>query len=124
MPQRETSFAGEIRATAARKRDNLEKFKRQKGSDYLANEGFELACGSWTEMETIAIMVIQNILEGSNLVCNVANVSSVYRYFASSAPVTEMKLEIGQKRSVQIAAKISHLKERHGHTHVWWRWRS
>ena len=78
-----------------RKRDNGETFKRLKGSSYLANEGFDISCGTWTELETTALLAIQEILRGSKFNIDVTNVSSLYRHLASSAIVNDMKLAIG-----------------------------
>jgi hypothetical protein len=43
-------------------------------------------------------------------VVDVSNVKRLYQYLASSDSVQEMKLEIGHKRSAQIAAKLLHVR--------------
>ena len=93
-----------------RKRENSNVYKRSKGSSYLAKEGFDISIGPWTELETMTLIVLQDVLQCSNLLVDVSNVTRLYQYLASSDSVLEMKLEIGKKRSAQIAAKLLHLR--------------
>lgn len=93
-----------------RKRDNSNVYKRSKGSSYLAKEGFDISIGPWNELETTALLVIRDVLQCSKLVVDVSNVKRLYQYLASSDSVQEMKLEIGNKRSAQIAAKLLHVR--------------
>jgi hypothetical protein len=92
-----------------RKRDNPEPYKGEKGSNYLAREGFDMECGTWTELETTVLIVIQHILSRSQVEVNSTNISSLYRSLASSTIVQETKLAIGQKRNAQIVGKLAHL---------------
>ena len=81
------------------KRENSNVYKRSKGSSYLAKEGFDISIGRWNELETMTLIVIQDVLQSSNLLVDVSNVTRLYQYLASSDSVLEMKLEIGKKEA-------------------------
>ena len=106
MNKVQSDFIGEKK----RKRDSSDIYKRSRGSSYLAKEGFDISIGPWNELETTALLVIQDVLRCNKLPVDISNVKRLYQYLASCDPVQEMKLDIGKKRSAQIAAKLLHVR--------------
>ena len=94
-----------------RKRNNEPMFKRTKGCDYLAQHGFDINCSSWTELETIVLIAILDILQESPLEPNVLNSSFLYRHLFSSSILQNSGLKITQKRNSQIAGKLLHMRK-------------
>ncbi len=94
-----------------RKRIHEPTFKRTKGCDYLAQQGFEINCGPWTELETIVLLVISDILQESRLDPTVVNISFVYRHLLCSAILQNSGLLLGQKRNSQIAGKMCYIRK-------------
>ena len=92
-----------------RKRNYEPIFKRKKGCDYLAQQGFDINCATWTDIETIFLITISEILQESPLDNNTVNCSFLYN------PASIFKnsgLTIGQKRNSQIAGKIMYMKRK------------
>ena len=85
-----------------RKRENSNAYKRTKGSSYLGKDGFDISIGPWNELETMTLIVIQDVLQCSNLLVDVSNVTRLYQYLASSDSGLEMKLEIGEKEAQKL----------------------
>lgn len=94
-----------------RRRTHEPTFKRTKGCDYLAQQGFEINCGPWTELETIVLLVILDILQESRLDPTVVNISFIYRHLLSSAILQNSGLLLEQKRNSQIAGKMCYIKK-------------
>ena len=80
-----------------RRRIHEPTFKRTKGCDYLAQQGFEINCGPWTELETITLLVISDILQESRLESTAVNVSFIYRHLVPSAILKNSDLLLEQK---------------------------
>ena len=95
-----------------RKRNYEPIFKRKKGCDYLAQQGFDINCGTWTDIETIFLITISEILQESPLDNNTVNCSFLYRHLASSSILKNSGLTIGQKRNSQIAGKMMYMKRK------------
>ena len=93
-----------------RKRHHEPTFKRSKGCDCLAQQGFEVNCGTWTDLESVVLIVILGILEESPLQSNTLNASSMYRHLILSSVFQNSGLTIEQKRNTQIAGKILHMR--------------
>jgi hypothetical protein len=94
-----------------RKRNNEPHFHRSKGCEYLAEQGFNINSGTWTDLETIVLITISEILEESPLQNSAVNSSILYRNLASSLALQNSGLPIGQKTSSQISGKIMHMKK-------------
>ena len=77
----------------------------------MAQQGFDIECGPWTELETITLIVILEIFQESPLLPNALNASSIYRHLASSSIIENSGLTIGQKRNAQVAGKILHMQK-------------
>lgn len=107
------------RQTNKRKRNQGSTFQRKKGCDYLVQQGFDINSGPWTDLETIFLITILEILEESPLDNNVVNNTILYRNLASSSILQNSGLAIRQKTSNQIAGKIMHMKKKQGvHTEM------
>ena len=68
--------------------------------------------GTWTDLETVVLITISEILEESLLDNNAANSSIIYRDLASSSILQNSGLPIGQKTNSQISGKITHMKKK------------
>ncbi len=100
------------RQTNKRKRNNEPHFHRRKGCEYLAEQGFNINSGTWTDLETVVLITISEILEENLLDNNAANSSIIYCNLASSSILQNSGLPIGRKTSSQISGKIMHMKKK------------
>jgi hypothetical protein len=71
---------------------------------FASNQDGELSSGIWTELETIMLVVIQEILFLTDLPSEPANITSLYQFIAASEFVTEIKLPIVKKEAVEVQA--------------------
>ena len=55
------------RSGTKRKRTTPEIYKRCKGIQFLAKEGFEISVGPWTEMETLILSVTEELIKDIGL---------------------------------------------------------
>lgn len=98
-----------------RKRSNPEKYKRMRGADYLANKGFVVSNGPWTNLESIILFVVIEVIEGSGngVALNSLNVAELYNFVVSSEKVKEIGLAVTYKPFSSIVGKLSWLNEKH-----------
>lgn len=73
---------------------------------FASNQDGEVSSGVWSELETIMLVVIQEILFLTELPSETSNIISLYQFIAVSEFVTEMKLPIVKKENVEIEAKL------------------
>lgn len=92
-----------------RKRNTPETYKRCKGVEFLAKEGFEITVGPWTEMETLTLSVAEELIKDTGLPVSPSNVTELYNYVACSGTVKELALPIAYKSTRKILNKLSHL---------------
>ena len=76
---------------------------------FAANQDGELSSGIWTELETIMLVVIQEILFLTDLPSEPANITSLYQFIAASEFVTEIKLPIVKKEGIEVQAKLEEM---------------
>ena len=87
----------------------LQSYKRIKGAVFASNQDGELSSGIWTELETIMLVVIQEILFLTDLPSEPANITSLYQFIAASEYVTEIKLPIVKKEAIEVEAKLQEM---------------
>ena len=46
-----------------------------RGADYLAKQGFTVASGPWTKLESIVLSVVIEVVDGSGVVLNSKNIA-------------------------------------------------
>ncbi|XP_046840723.1 uncharacterized protein LOC124434843 isoform X2 [Xenia sp. Carnegie-2017] len=95
-----------FKGKAKRRRSNPQSYKRIKGAVFASNQDGEVSSGVWSELETIMLVVIQEILFLTELPSETSNIISLYQFIAVSEFVTEMKLPIVKKENVEIEAKL------------------
>ncbi|CAB4034344.1 Hypothetical predicted protein [Paramuricea clavata] len=98
-----------FKGKAKRRRSNPQSYKRIKGAVFASNQDGELSSGIWTELETIMLVVIQEILFLTDLPSEPANITSLYQFIAASEFVTEIKLPIVKKEAVEVQAKLEEM---------------
>ena len=76
---------------------------------FASNQDGELSSGILTELETIMLVVIQEILFLTDLPSEPANIFSLYQFIAASEFVTEIKLPIVKKEAVEVEAKLKEM---------------
>ena len=96
-----------------RKRTNPQRYKRIRGTDYLAKQGFTVSSGPWTKLESIFLSVVIEVIDGSGVVLNSENIAEWYNFVVSSDKVKEIGMAITYKSLSSIIGKLSHLKEKH-----------
>ena len=84
-----------------------------RGADYLAKQGFTVASGPWTKLESIVLSVVIEVVDGSGVVLNSKNIAELYNFVVPSDKVKEIGMAIRYKLLSSIAGKLSHLKEKH-----------
>lgn len=87
----------------------VQSYKRIKGAVFASNQDGELASGVWTELESIMLVVIQEILFLTDLPSEPANIVSLYQFIASSEYVSEIKLPVVKKEAVEIQGKMEEM---------------
>ena len=96
-----------------RKRRNPETYKRMRGADYLASRGFVVSNGPWTNLESIILFVVTEVINGSGVVLNSLNIAELYNFVVSSEKVKEIGLAVTYKPFSSIVGKLSQLNEKH-----------
>lgn len=96
-----------------RKRTNPQTYKRMRGVDYLAKEGFVLSNGPWTNLECIVLFVVTEVINYSGVAMNSQNVAELYNYVVSSEKVKDFGLAVTYKPFSSIVGKLSQLNEKH-----------
>ena len=96
-----------------RKRTNPQTYKRMRGADYLAKQGFTVSSGLWTKLESIFLSVVIEVIDSSGVVLNSKNIAELYNFVVSSDKVKEIGMAITYKSLSGIAGKLFHLKEKH-----------
>jgi hypothetical protein len=96
-----------------RKRTQQETYKRCKGVEYLANNGFDISPGPWTDMETLILSLVLELLTSTELAVSSSNVMELYNFVALSDKVKDMELPIAYKSSKSIIGKRSQLNSKH-----------
>ena len=96
-----------------RKRKNPQTYKRMRGADYLAKQGFTVSSGPWTKLESIFFSVVIEVIDGSGVVLNSKNIAGLYNFVVSSDKVKEIGMAVTYKSLSSIVGKLSHLKEKH-----------
>lgn len=86
-----------------------------RGADYLANKGFVVSNGPWTNLESIILFVVIEVIEGSGngVALNSLNVAELYNFVVSSEKVKEIGLAVTYKPFSSIVGKLSWLNEKH-----------
>jgi hypothetical protein len=93
-----------------RKRISSEPYKRSKGVDYLANEGFEISAGPWTKLETLTLSVVGELIKTIGLTVSPSNIAELYNYVACSNTVQkQLELPVAFKSNKRVLAKLAHL---------------
>ena len=96
-----------------RKRTNPQTYKRMRGADYLAKEGFVISNGPWTNLECIVLFAVTEVINYSGVAVNPQNVAELYNFVVSSAKVKEIGLAETYKPFSSIVGKLSQLNENH-----------
>ena len=96
-----------------RKRTNPQTYKRMRGADYLAKEGFVLSNGPWTNLECIVLFVVTEVINYSGVAKNSQNVAELYNFVVSSEKVKNFGLAVTYKPFSSIVEKLSQLNEKH-----------
>ena len=96
-----------------RKRTNPQTYKRMRGADYLAKEGFVISNGPWTNLECIVLFAVTEVINYSGVAVNSQNVAELYNFVVSSAKVKEIGLAVTYKPFSSIVGKLSQLNEKH-----------
>jgi len=94
-----------------RRREAILNYKRQKGSDWMINEGATLSAGPWELMEILCVLVCREMLLRSHLPTVSCNFAQLYTFIADSTESNSMSLGIKRKTTSQVAAKIKHLNK-------------
>ena len=66
----------------------------------------------WGELETIMLVVIQEILFLTNLPIETANIAPLYHFIASWELVAEMGLPLANKEASEIEAKVLEMQSK------------
>ena len=96
-----------------RKRTNPQTYKRMRGADYLAKEGFVVSNGPWTNLECIVLFVVTEVIKYSGVPLNSQNVAELYNFAVSSEKVKDFGLAVTYKPFSSIVGKLSQLNEKH-----------
>ena len=96
-----------------RKRNPPEPYKRCKGVDYLAKEGFEISVGPWSKLETLTLSVAAELIKSTGLTVSPNSIMEIYNFVACSNKVKELALPIAYKSSKQVLGKLSHINSKH-----------
>ena len=96
-----------------RKRCNPEPYKRTRGTDYLADRGFDIASGPWTELESTILYVVIEVIKSTGIPLTSKSISELYNFVASSKTISEMALPVAYKSFAKIVGKISFLNSKH-----------
>ena len=76
------------------KGQNPQTYKRMRGADYLAKQGFTVSSGPWTKLESIFLSVVIEVIYGSGVVLNSKNIAELYNFVVSSDKVKEIGIAI------------------------------
>lgn len=96
--------------TRKRRRTTVSPYKRKNSAEFMASQGVPITPGPWTELETICLMICQEIIRSHNLDTSFPNIGKLFRFISQSNKVKHMSLCLGSKSNAQIAAKIGWLK--------------
>ena len=96
-----------------RKRTQQETYKRCRGVEYLAENGFEISPGPWTNTETLILSSIVEMIKSYELAVTSSNVMELYNFVALSDKVKDMALPIAYKSNKSIIGKLSQLNSRY-----------
>ena len=96
-----------------RKRNNPDTCKRLKGTDYLTKKGVAVSSGPWTDLESIILHVITEVIDDSGVALNFRNIAELYNFVVSSEKVKELGFLFSYKPFSSIVGKLSLLKEKH-----------
>ena len=96
-----------------RKRTNPQTYKRMRGADYLAKEGFVVSNGPWTNLECIVLFVVTEVINYSGVAMNSQNVAALYNFVVSSEKVKDFGLAVTYKPFSSIVGKLAQLNEKH-----------
>ena len=77
-----------------------------KGTEFVSTQEIEVTTEVWSELETIMLVVIQEILFLTNLPMETVNIAPLYQFIAASGYVTEMGLPLANKDPTEIDAKL------------------
>lgn len=98
--------AEEVTGKTKRRRNNPQSYKRLKGADFVSYQESEVPAETWSELENIMLLVIQEILFLTNLPVESANIVSLYQFIAASEFVSEMGLPLNAKEAPEIDGKL------------------
>ncbi|EDO28899.1 predicted protein [Nematostella vectensis] len=84
-----------------RSRIKPEEYKRKKGAEFLAEKGFEIKSGPWTQLESVVLLLVLELLESSKPL-NPNSIADLYNFIASSKVTRELALPIGFKSFSQV----------------------
>ena len=96
-----------------RKRCNPEPYKRTRGTEYLAERGFDITTGPWTELESTVLYVVIEVIKSTSVPLNSKSISELYNFVASSQTMSEMALPVAYKSFAKIRGKLSFLNSKH-----------
>ncbi|XP_028417638.1 uncharacterized protein LOC114542086 [Dendronephthya gigantea] len=101
------------RCDVKRKRSHPETYKRVKGVEYLANNGFEIFEGPWTKLESFILLIVLEVIKCAGLSLVPNNIIELYNFFALSKVVKEMNLPISYKSTKRILGKLKYINSKH-----------
>ena len=96
-----------------RNRRNPQTYKRMRGADFLASKEFEVSNGPWTNLETIILYVVTEVIEDSGVPSTSLNIADLFNFGVSSEKMKEIGLAVTYKPFSSIAGKFSHLNDKH-----------
>ena len=94
-----------------RNRETVSPYKIKKGSEYMEVNRVPMSTGPWNFLETLCLVVCQEILLSTSIPLNPANLSALYRFVAESNNLQGLSLQINTKTTAQVTGKMTHLKQ-------------
>ena len=86
-------------------------YKQKRTSSYLAEAGVDAPKGRWSDLETLTLIVLSNLLKRSGLPVNVSHLDTFYQLFRNYLCNKELlkELPINIKEVKHITAKLQHI---------------
>ncbi len=86
-----------------RERCNPDPYKRSSSANYLAEHGFDISSGPWTQLETLLL----------SMELSATIVSALFNFITGSEKVKEMSLPVAYKPMKSIIGRLEYMRSKH-----------